>query len=88
MLNYILLLPIFCLLFLTTSLQAQKNKVQPIRSPFTAAILTGGSVSQVNGDESQGFNKLGVYGGVITTPSSVTMSLPFHFSLYVLSSWS
>ncbi len=62
--KYILLLPVFCWLFLTTSLHAQKKKVKPIQSPFTAGVLAGGSLSQVNGDESQGFNKLGLYGGL------------------------
>ena len=42
----------------------KKEKIAPIASPFTAAILMGTSVSQVNGDESQGYNKLGIYGGL------------------------
>lgn len=49
---------------IATIVFGQKKYLKPINSPFSAGILAGASLSQVNGDESQGFNKIGAYGGL------------------------
>lgn len=76
----ITLLSILFLCF-TPSLFAQKKYAKHRDSPFGAAVLGGLSASQVNGDESQGYNKLGLYGGL---RGIVFFSDKFHLEIEIL----
>lgn len=61
---------------------AQKRKyAKPIDNRFTATAILGASVTQINGDESRGFNRQGIYGGL---RGSVIFSHKLHFNIELL----
>lgn len=79
--NYLSATILTCLCLFTFSLFAQKKYAKNRDSPFGAAVLGGLSVSQVNGDESQGYSKLGLYGGL---RGIIFFSDKFHVGIEIL----
>lgn len=58
-----------------------KKYAKPIDSRFTATAILGTNLTQVNGDESHGFNRKGIYGGL---RGSVIFSHKLHFNIELL----